>query len=123
MAQNDKDQTDQDLTKYQSPTALIVTLIVSLLVFICAILVGCYFVVTNISTLFFNFTSDSIMDFTGNHISGSVDLKNESNSPWWILMPFAIIVCAIAFILSKIISVLRDLIENEQVNYRYTQKQ
>lgn len=122
MAQNGNDKTTKSLIKDKYPMALLWVLISSLLVFICIILAGCYFAIDNVGTLSFNFAPDSIADFTGNHINGSVDLKSESNSPWWILMPYAVVVCAVAFILSKTISAIRDLIENEQVNYRYTQQ-
>lgn len=121
MSQNNSGKPTQNVTSEKHSEALLWTLTIALISLIIVLLLGCYFVIINATDLFSTIETDSMVYFTDNHINGLVDLKNESIFPWWALIGYVIIICAISFIISKVISVLRDLIENEQVNNRYAQ--
>lgn len=58
---------------------------------------------------------------TLDHINGNIDVSNGNyNHLTW---PFALVssvaICAVTFIICRILSVLKDIIENEQVHRHY----
>lgn len=94
-------------------------LIVILLGIIVSILWGMFYTINKIQALSVNLFTELTINVINNPIDGSIELNNEAPAFWIVLIIGAISVCATAFIICKIISSLRDLIENEQINRRY----
>lgn len=94
------------------------TLTISLIFLSTVIICGIIYMIFNFKELTADVIYNTFLSLDNNQISGSVELNNETMSPFGVLIFYAIIVIAIAFNLYKIIAVLRDLIENEQYNSR-----
>lgn len=70
---------------------------------------------------YINTSNETFLHITHNYVNSCVDMSDGNYD--CLLWPFALVssvaICAVTFIICKILSILRDLIENEQIKHHY----
>lgn len=88
---------------------------------IIALIIGVLYLLISFSGMYINTTNEMSVYNTLDHINGNIDVSdgNYNRLTWPFALVFSVAICAVTFIICRILSVLKDIIENEQVNRHY----